>query len=89
MAYYMFLLGSEINIFYFPAPYTVSGSPVMNAFSYVPFLILLLIIPLITVNVRLFIHSTWGQSAKWIFTINNVTYLLLIGLFAYWGLYSI
>lgn len=89
MAYYMFLLGSEINIFYFPAPYTVSGSPIMNAFSYVPFLMLLLIIPLLSINIRLFINSSWGLIPKWILTVNNITYLLLIALFTYWGLYDV
>lgn len=89
LVFYMFVLVREENIYYFPAPYTDgSFSPVSMA-SYIPFLVLLLILPLLFLNVKLFRKSTWGAIPTCILTLNNCTYLALIVLFSYWGFYNI
>ena len=89
MLYYMFALEREINIFYFPAPYQDYKFSMMNIAAYIPFLILLLIIPLLIMNRKIWIDKTWKGFSKWLFTINNISYLMLIGMFAYWGLYNV
>jgi len=89
MAYYMFALGTNINIYYFPAPYKHYKLSLLDMAAYTPFLILLLIIPLINMNRKVLKEKTWGFISKGLFTMNNITYLVLIVLFTYWGLYNI
>ncbi len=89
MAYYMFVLGTTMNVFYFPAPYADYKFSLLTVAAYIPFLILLLIIPLINMNRKVLKDKTWGFISKGIYTINNITYLVLIVLFTYWGLYNI
>jgi hypothetical protein len=87
--YYTLVLVSNINIFYFPAPYKDYKFSMLNIAAYVPFLILMLIIPLIILNRKLFKENAWDAFSKWLFTINNITYLTLLILFTYWGLFNI
>ncbi len=89
MLYYVFVLATEINIFYFPAPYKGYKLSMLDITSYIPFLTLLIIIPLLVINKKVFAENLWPNFSKWLFAINNLTYLILIILFAYWGLYNI
>ena len=89
MMYYVFVLATEVNIFYFPAPYKNYKPSLLDLAGYIPFLTLLLIIPLLLINRKVFIENAWRKFSKWLFTINSLTYLTLIVLFAYWGLYNI
>jgi hypothetical protein len=87
MLFYMFVLARVENIYYFPAPYTDGSLSMVSITSYIPFLILLLIIPLIVINRKVF--SGWSFFPKWLFTLNNLCYVIFIVLFAYWGLYNV
>jgi hypothetical protein len=89
MLCYVFTLARIENIFYFPAPYTDGNFSLVSLSSYIPFLILLLIIPLAIINRKIIKLSAWSFFPKWLFTINNISYLTMIALFAYWGLYSV
>ena len=89
MMYYMFALVTEVNIFYFPAPYKDYKPSMLDLAAYIPFLTLILIIPLILINKKVFTENAWRNFSKWLFTINNLTYLTLIILFVYWGLYNV
>lgn len=89
MMYYVFVLATEINIYYFPAPYKHYKFSMMNIAAYIPFLLLLLIVPLLWINFKIFKEKVWLRFSKWLFTLNNVVYLALLILFAYWGLYNI
>jgi hypothetical protein len=89
MAFYMFSLLRNIGIFYDQAPYKDYIFTIQNIVAYVPFLILLLIIPSCISNWRIFKKSTWSYFSKFLLTINNLTFIVLIFLFYYWGLYSI
>jgi hypothetical protein len=89
MAYYIFLLATEMNIYYFPAPYSDGTLSLVSVASYIPFLLLVLIIPILNINRKILKNSTWTFFPKWIFTLNSITYLVLIVLFTYWGLYSV
>lgn len=87
--YYMYVLSSSINVFYFSAPYKDPVNIFINLTSYLPFLLLLLIIPLCRINYILFKEDSWSPFAKGLFTLNNLVYIILIGLFVYWGFYNI
>lgn len=88
LCYYMFVLATNIYIYYFDAPYEHYHSALITASSYVPFL-LLLILPL-------FGYWTLGKLkskslrnwTKALFAMNNMIYIALVMGFAYWGLYS-
>jgi hypothetical protein len=85
--YYMFVLATNINIFYFPAPYHDYSSMFVTATSYIPFLMLLLIIPFIRFNVSIFKESSWRFFSKGLLVLNTSLYSVLLGLFFYWRFY--
>lgn len=89
MFYYMFVLCTNIYIFYFSAPYIDAHNLLISAASYIPCLILFLIVPLFLLNIKLFIEKIWGRFSKWLFMLNNLVYLTLIVVFAYWGLFNV
>jgi hypothetical protein len=87
--YYMIVLSGNISVFYFPAPFKDPTNVFTGMTSYIPFLLLLLIMPFSVANYRLFREKSWSFLAKGLFTINNLIYIVLIGLFAYWKFYDI
>jgi hypothetical protein len=87
--YYMIVLSGSVNVFYFPAPYKHPTNVFVSLTSYIPFLLLLLILPFSVVNYRLLKDNSWSFLAKGLFTLNNLIYIILIGLFAYWKFYDI
>jgi hypothetical protein len=87
--YYMIVLSGRINVFYFPAPYKDPTNIFISLTSYIPFQILLLILPFSIINYKLLKESSWSLLAKVLFTLNNLIYIILIGLFAYWKFYDI
>jgi lipid-A-disaccharide synthase-like uncharacterized protein len=87
--YYMYVLSGSINVFYFPAPYKDPTNVFISLSSYIPFLLLFLIIPFCIINYRLFKETSWGFFAKGLFTLSNLANIILIGLFLYWGFYNI
>jgi len=87
--FYIFMLARVENIFYFPAPYSDGSLSVVSVASYIPFLILILLVPLFILNRKVLKEKAWTSFPKWIFTLNNATYLILVVLFSYWGLYNI
>ncbi len=89
MLYYLYVLARNRYIFYFPAPYKDYKFSMLNIAAYIPFLLLLLIIPLLITNFRLFKEHNWRSFSKWLFTLNNIAYSVLLVLFFYWGLFSI
>lgn len=89
MAFYMFSLFSNNMIFYSPSPYEDYVFTIQNIVAYVPFLILLLIIPLCIVNRRILKTNIWSNFSKFLLTLNNLSFIVLICLFCYWRLYGI
>ena len=87
--YYMIVLSGRINVFYFPAPYKDPTNIFVSLTSYIPFQILLLILPFSIINYKLLKESNWSLLAKVLFSLNNLIYIILIGLFAYWKFYDI
>ncbi len=87
--YYMYVLSRSINVFYFSAPYKDPANVFVSLSSYIPFLLLILIIPSCVINFRIFKENSWGIFAKGLFTLNNLVYIILIGLFVYWGFFNV
>lgn len=87
--YYMYVLSGSVNVFYFSAPYKDPTNVFISLTSYIPFLLLLLILPFSVINYRLFKENSWSLIAKGLFIVNNLIYIVLIGLFTYWRFYNI
>lgn len=89
LLYYLIALLKNKIIFYFPAPYQDYKFSMLNIAAYIPFLMLLLIFPLFRINIKIFKEPTWHIFSKCLFLLTNLTYLILIVFFAYWGFYNI
>ena len=89
LLYYVIALVRNQPVFYASAPYQDYKFSLLTIASCIPFLLLLLIIPLISMNVRILQHSVWNAFSKCLLMVNSLIYLTLILLFAYWGLYTI
>ena len=89
MFYYMYVLCTNINIFYFPSPYKDLKNILLSMSSYIPFLVLLLIGPLLLINRNIHKENTWTAFSKLLYTLNNIVYVILIGFFGYWGLFNV
>lgn len=85
---YSYVLLRNQGIFYFPSPY-VDGRPFIAMTSYLPFVLLLSIFPLLVATVKVFRFQKWRGSSKWLLLTNNLAYFILIGLFLYWDLYDV
>jgi hypothetical protein len=85
---YIMVLLTNNSIFYFDVPYQHYHSNLISAFSYTPFLLLGLFMPIVihTRN-RLKSYKTklW---VKTIFVLNHSIYVMLLLGFGYWGLFN-
>lgn len=86
---YVIVLLSNEGIFYFPSPYSDGTSPIVSLTSYLPFLVLLAIIPVLVITIKIFQQQKWNGIALWLLGANNLVYIALIVLFAYWKLFNI
>lgn len=85
---YLFVLATNINIYYFDAPYQHYGSDLISLSSYIPFLLLLLIAPLAFYSIR-YIRVNAGFLMKSVLVLNSMIYLMLIVSFGYWGFFEV
>ena len=85
--YYMFVLSTNINIFYFASPYKSNSSIAVSLTSYLPYVLLVIIIPLIGFNLKLIQEKNWNNLAVITLSLNTILYLILIGFFVYWRFY--
>ena len=76
-----------MNIFYFASPYKSSYNSLINLTSYLPYVLLVIIIPLIRFNFKLIKEKLWNTFALVTISLNNLLYLILIGFFVYWRFY--
>jgi hypothetical protein len=76
-----------MNIFYFASPYKSSLSTLISLTSYLPYVLLVLIIPLIKFNLKLVKEKLWNTFALITLSLNSLLYLILIGFFVYWRFY--
>jgi hypothetical protein len=89
LIYYIYILATNLNLFYFDAPYKDNKFTILNIMAYVPFLLLALIIPICTANKKIIQDKDWNFLSKCIFTGNTFTYIILLALFGYWRLFGI
>ncbi|SFM79948.1 hypothetical protein SAMN05428949_0835 [Chitinophaga sp. YR627] len=83
---YLFILQNNQPLFYYDAPYYVSGKTVLDLTAYLPVVLLGLIIPVGLANIRAVNRPSVTKFTRRIFTLNTVIYLISLLLFAYWGL---
>lgn len=89
LLFYMFVLAREINVYFFPAPYNDGTFSLATITSFLPYLLLLIIIPILILNKNILKQSTWSVFSKFLFSLNSFVYLILIVLFSYWKFYNI
>ncbi len=89
MAYFMYVLETDMGIFYFPAPYKSSSSLLINAAAYLPFVLLPLLFPLCRLNRKVLREQAWHPVSRGLLTLNNLAYSGLVTLFFYWGFYNV
>lgn len=89
LPYYMFVFATEMAIYYFPPPYQHYQLSLISIVGYIPFLLLLLVIPLVFYWGRILNSKAWTIFPRYLFLLNNLTYLTLIILFFYWRLFDV
>jgi hypothetical protein len=88
LAYYMVVLATEMGIYYFPSPYKNYKFGLIDVASYLPYFLILLIIPLLILNRNVIKSKAWKTFSRFLLTVNNIAFLILIALFSYWGFYN-
>lgn len=88
MSFYLLVLLRNDGIFYFPAPYKDYQFSILDIAAYIPFLLLLVLVPLLLVNRKLIQNAAWGNFMRRFFTGINFLFVLLVVCFGYWGLYG-
>jgi hypothetical protein len=85
---YIVVLITNKGIFYFDAPYEHYNSSLISAASYTPFLLLLLLAPILVYTINRLKLNEMKLWPKAILLSNNIVYLILVLAFGYWGLYN-
>ncbi len=85
---YSIVLITNKGIFYFDAPYQHHNSSLITASSYIPILLLLFFLPVLNFSIKRLKSNETKLSIKTVLVLNNITYLIFIIGFAYWGLYT-
>jgi hypothetical protein len=85
---YLFVLATNRSIFYFDAPYDHYSSLWISFSSYIPFLLLLTIIPFTLFNIGYLVTNNRKYGMKSLLVINNILFLILMIAFSYWGLFD-
>lgn len=86
---YLFVLATNINIYYFDAPYQHYSSKLISLSSYTPLLLLFCLIPIFLKSVNFFKSQGRLFFTKGLLTINHIIYFSLTFGFFYWGLLDI
>lgn len=89
MSFYMYVLMSSIGVFYFSAPYKDPTSVLISGTSYLPFVVLGMMIPMVLSGIKLIQLKHSSRFTTGIFIANTVTYGMLIALFVYWDFYTV
>lgn len=86
---YTFVLLKNQAIFYFPSPYYDPDSRLVSWTSYLPVVLLLCIIPLIVGTQKILQQNGCTTLLKGLLITNHLVYLILLGWFNYWKLFSV
>lgn len=88
VSYYLFILATDIKVYYFTSPYEGNYS-IKTLATYIPYLLILIIIPVLLINKKIVQQNTWSIFSKFLISLNSLMYLILIVLFSYWKFYII
>lgn len=86
---YFAVLVTNIGIYYFDAPYKHYSSNLISISSYIPFVLLLSIIPIIFYAIRFIRNERKKLWIKSLITLNTLIYTSSILGFGYWGLFNV
>lgn len=89
LSIYMYILIRNQGIYYFPSPYYDENSMMVSFSSYLPWVLLLCIIPIIVFSIKIIQRKYWPGPTRWLLMGNNITYFILLVFFAYWDLFDI
>ena len=87
--FYLFVLATNIYIFYFDAPYQHYNSSLISASSYMPFILLLSFLPILYFTYKFTPAKGQGIWLRALLFSNNLIYIGLLLGFSYWGLFNI
>ncbi len=88
LTFYFFVLATNIEIYYFDAPFKHYSSSLISISSYMPFLLLLLFFPILNSTVRFSKNVEIKFWIKSLLVLNVLIYLVSIFSFGYWGLFN-
>ena len=86
---YLFVLATNVNVYYFDAPYKHYSSFLISLSSYIPYFLLIALIPLLFYSARMIKSKENKRWIKGALVLNSLIYLALIAGFNYWGLTSL
>jgi len=86
---YMYVLLRNEGIYYFPSPYSNGKSIVVAITSYLPFVLVISLLPLLVLWLKILRQKKWEWLGKYLFLMNNIAYIILTGLFFYWKLFDV
>lgn len=89
LSVFAYVLLRNESIYYFPSPYYDKNSLMVTMTSYLPFVLLIVIIPLLNVLMKIFVQKKWNWFSKYLFAANSFAYTILIGLFVYWKFFDV
>ncbi len=80
LAYYLYILLTNLPIYYFDSPYKFGNNNLLNALSYFPVLLLVSAIPIVYLNIRVARQSVGAKYIRWLLPFNSCTYILVLAL---------
>lgn len=86
---YVYVLLRNEGIYYFPSPYTDGRSILVSMTSYLPIILAVALLPLLSAWMKIVRKKEWSHFSRFLFTMNAVVYFFLIGLFVYWKLFDV
>jgi hypothetical protein len=86
---YFVVLITNIGIYYFDAPFRHFNSNFISIFSYLPLMLLLLIVPIMFFTIRFLKNERERSWVKGLLIVTNLIYICSIVGFGYWGLFNV
>jgi len=86
---FLIILATNINIYYFDAPYQHYNSTFKSLFSYFPFLIGLCVLPLFIFTMKFIKKNNKVILISSFLILNNAIYFVAIFAFSYWGFFDV
>jgi len=89
MAFLVFVMAGSINIYYFTAPYVAPADPIITISTYLPDVLLVLLLPLALMNLRLLKTHEISVFSRAVISMHSSIYFLMVISFFYWHLLGI